>query len=283
MLNFRLLSMGDLLMRSVFAVLLLALPMLVSAQDVSVDEQSDLLLDQLERQGASFSSFEQDPLIGEWVVLHTAMNTRLLGYVAGPRNARQGILLLHDRWGLNGTMRQRVEAFARRGYRALAIDVFDGRSSDDLALATEILNAADPEWVKVDLLAGVSFLAAPARKVAVMGWGFGGWQAYQAALLASDKIDAAIVWYAPLYANISEARAIGVPLMGVFAGRDERVSPAMIASYKHMTRKSENVFRSFVYDAGYGFADPQYHDFNEAATKEAWEDVNRFLASYVEN
>ncbi len=226
---------------------------------------------------------ETDSLKGRLVTIKTAIGTQFQGFVAGRLDAKQSILLLHDRWGLNSTMRQRVEAFAARGYRALAIDVFDGRASDEWALATEILESADPEWVKSDVLAGVAYLQAPDRKVAVMGWGFGGWQTYQAALLASDQVDAAIVWYAPLYSNLQEARTISAPLLGIFASRDAQVTPQMIGSYEGMMKKSRNVFRHYVYEADHGFADPQYRRaFDERVVNEAWESVDRFLAAFVE-
>ncbi len=270
-------------MRSVLAFLLVCVSSLAVAQQGAIDEQAEALLSSMERRVAAGGAVAVDPLKGRLVTIETAIGTQLQGFVAGPEGARQGILLLHDRWGLDQTMRQRVEAFAARGYRALAIDVFDGRASDEWALATEILEGTDPEWVKSDVLAGVAYLQAPARKVAVMGWGFGGWQAYQAALLASDRIDAAIVWYAPLYNSIQEARAISAPLLGIFASEDVRVSAQMIAAYEGMMKKSANVFRNYVYEAGHGFADPNYKEaFNEREASAAWEHVDRFLAAFVE-
>ena len=82
------------------------------------------------------------------ITIKSVMGTSLQGYVAGPEDAALGILILHDRWGINDTIRQWVDRFAAKGYRALAIDVFDGRISNKMRLATEIMNATDPEWVK---------------------------------------------------------------------------------------------------------------------------------------
>ena len=269
-------------MRLVLAILMLGVASLATAQQDAVDEQAEALLQAMELD-AEGTAVSVDLEKGRLITIKTAIGTQLQGFVAGPLDAKQGILLLHDRWGLNETMRQRVELFAARGYRALAIDVFDGRASNVWKYATEILNATDPEWVKRDVLAGVAYLQAPQRKVAAMGWGFGGWQAYQAALMASDQLDAVVVWYAPLYASIQEARAISAPLLAIFAQDDVRVSAQTIASYEGMMKKSANVFRDYVYEADHGFADPQYPSFDEDIANDAWQSVDRFLAAFVED
>ncbi len=261
--------------------LFLALFLMLSAPlRADVDQDAEALLGALERQGGA-----AEPASAQWrlVELSTPIGTRFNAYVAGPADADRAIVLLHDRWGLDETMRSRVEAFARRGYRALAVDLFDDRHPDSPAMAEEIMAATDPAAARVDMLAAIDHLRAPGRKVALMGWGFGGRLAYEGALAASDRLAAVVVWYAPLYRDAAQTRAVTVPLMGVFASADERISEEEVARYEAMTRKSRNIFRAYTYEAGYGFAHPGYGTYDAGALAEAWEDVDRFLAAHAED
>ena len=218
---------------------------------------------------------------GQPITLTTAIGTTLQGYVAGPDDARRGILLLHDRWGLNRVMRARVEQFARRGYRALAIDVFDGRASDEFRLATEIMNATDPEWVKTDVLAGVNYLQVEGRQVAVMGWGYGGWQAFQAGLMASQPVDAIVVGYGDMDMTPEQVRLLRSPVLGVFARYDPNITPEEVDAYRINLRKGFAFYDLQVLDGDHGFADPLYPTYNEALAQRAWDMVDRFLDAHL--
>src|SRR5690554_7044668 len=64
---------------------------------------------------------------GRMVAVPTAWGTSFEGYLAGPADAGLGLLLVHDRWGLNPQVRQWADRMAALGYRVLAVDLFDGR------------------------------------------------------------------------------------------------------------------------------------------------------------
>lgn len=216
---------------------------------------------------------------GEVVTLKSAMGTSLQGYVAGPEDAGRAILLLHDRWGLNGAMRQWVDHFAARGYRALAIDVFDGRASDKMGLATEIMESVDPEWIKQDVLAGLKYLAAPRRAIATVGAGLGGWQSFQAALLAPDKVAATMVLYGDMAANPKDVVRMHAPILAVFAQRDPAISVAMVDEYQSILKKSPSIRRFVTVDAAHGFIDPLYPGYNQAQAEEIKGQIDQFLDS----
>lgn len=216
---------------------------------------------------------------GEVVTLKSAMGTTLQGYVAGPEDAGRAILLLHDRWGLNGAMRQWADHFAARGYRALAIDVFDGRASDGMKLATEIMESVDPEWIKQDVLAGLKYLAAPRRAIATVGAGLGGWQSFQAALLAPDRVAATVVLYGDMAANPRDVVRMHAPILAVFAQRDPEINVAMVEEYQSILKKSPSIRRFVTVDAGHGFIDPLYPSYNQAQAEEIKGQIDQFLDS----
>ena len=216
------------------------------------------------------------------VTIPTGYGTTLEGIVAGPEDASLGILILHDRWGVNGTVKAWVSRFAERGYRALAIDVFDGRISDEMWLATEILNATDPETVKANALAGLKFLKQDGRKLVTLGAGFGGWQSFQAALGSPGSVAATVVIYGLLEADVEQVRTLQAPLLTLYARDDERISSEMIEEYRLLIKKSLITHRSYVYPAAQGFMDPLHPNYNAQATDDVWSQVDDFLAGFVE-
>lgn len=223
-----------------------------------------------------------DPTAVQQIALTTPLGTTLDALVAGPEDAQFGILLLHDFWGLNDSMRQWVQRFAAKGYRALAIDVFDGRKTGKPWLAMEIMGSIDPEWVRYDVLAGLKYLKAPGRRVATMGWGYGGWQSFQAALIAPNEVSATVIWYGPLDETEEAVRRLRAPVLGIYAKDDSIVPPPKVVGYERLMKRAVVRFSATSYPAQHGFADPQYPSYNPTQAAEAWKEVDQFLATYVE-
>ncbi len=218
---------------------------------------------------------------GESVTITSAMGTALQGYVAGPEDAGRAILLLHDRWGFNETMRQWADQWATKGYRVLAIDVFDGRASDNMKLATEIMGSVDPEWIKQDVLAGLKYLAAPRRAIATIGAGLGGWQSFQAALLAPEQVAATVVLYGEMSLVAKDVNRVRAPVLAIFAANDPEISVGMVEQYQLALKKSDAINRFVTVDAGHGFMDARYPGYNQAQAQETWGQVERFLSANI--
>jgi len=215
------------------------------------------------------------------ITLRTAMGTYLQGYVAGPEDAKLGILILPDRWGVDETLRQWVKRFGEKGYRALAIDVFDGRQSDKVWLATEILHQSDPEWAKVDMKAGLDYLRRDGRKLVTLGAGYGGWQSFQAALAEPDSVAATVVIYGRLEATVNQVRTLKAPLLAIYARDDEQVTAEDMEKNRLLMEKSLIAYRSYVQPAAHGYMDPLYPSYNAKVTKDTWSQVDDFLKTFV--
>ena len=79
----------------------------------------------------------------------------VLGYFARPADKQKhpGLILIHERWGLNDNIRKNARKFAELGYVALAVDLYEGESAttpeEARKLATGVRNnkeAADLAW-----------------------------------------------------------------------------------------------------------------------------------------
>src|SRR5262245_42780551 len=54
------------------------------------------------------------------------------------------VLLVHEWWGLNDQMKTMAAEFAKEGFLALAVDLYDGKVASDSDTAQNLMNAVDP-------------------------------------------------------------------------------------------------------------------------------------------
>ncbi len=216
------------------------------------------------------------------ITLKTPMSTSLQGYAGGPLEADKAVLILHDRWGVDKTIKAWVDRFADMGYRALAIDVFDGRISKKAWLAEEIMGATDPETVKTNIQGGLNYLKAPGRKIITLGAGYGGWQSFQASVNSVSDVAATIVLYGRLDATVDQFRSLQAPVLAIYAADDPRITEQTIDDYRIKMKKSFVTYRTQVVPAGHGFMDPAYETYDELLANDTWREIDNFLAGFLE-
>lgn len=111
-------------------------------------------------------------------------NTRLVGYLAAPKDAKAplpGVLVVHEWMGLNDYAKRRAEQLAELGYVALAADIYgDGKMAADAKEAAALAGTykKDRALLRARAAAGLAALKAQpgvaAGKVAAIGYCFGG-------------------------------------------------------------------------------------------------------------
>ncbi len=172
----------------------------------------------------------------------------LRGSFAAAATPKGAVLLIHENRGLTDHFVALPGRFAASGYSALAIDLLSAEGGTaafaDSAQATAALGAASQSRLTADVRAGLEELArrTPGKKLAVVGFCFGGGQVWQ--LLAAgtdDRVAAAVPFYGPgpAGADFSKTRAA---VLGVYAERDSRVNAsreAMGAALAAAGRTSE--------------------------------------------
>jgi carboxymethylenebutenolidase len=145
------------------------------------------------------------------------------GYLA--RAARdQAVIVVPDVFGLTEQMRGVARKFAAEGFHAFAIDLLDGRTTDDPALgfknAQLVVWKAAMERIRVTTAA----LAELSRgKVGIVGFGFGAAAALAGAAHVPE-LAGCVVWYGmptPTQANFAR---ITCKVQGHFARFDQQIS-----------------------------------------------------------
>ena len=191
-----------------------------------------------------------------------------------------GVVVIHEWWGLNDHIRHWTDRLAGEGYAALAVDLYDGKTATDADAAMALMKSVDHAAAVRKLRAALEFLASDARvrgtRRAAIGWCFGGGMALELALAAPD-LDAAVIYYGPLVADVARLRAVRARLFGVFGTRDEAVPPEEVAAFERAAAEAGVALEIERYDAPHAFANPSGPRYDEAAAQDAWSRARSFL------
>ncbi len=222
---------------------------------------------------------------GGFVSLKTSDNTSVRAYVAGPENAKAGVLVVHDFLGITNSTLLACERLASRGYRALAIDLYNGQSgknNDEGARLMALLQAQNPQMTKHVLQAGVDALEHPGRRLATLGFSMGGIYSLNANLNAASSIHAAVIVYGFEFGQLDAARwgQLKGPLLTIAGSQDEgpmKEAQDLFKNVQLLPQPWENVV---IPGVGHGYAQPLFSggaNYSVSATQFTWRVLEDFL------
>lgn len=218
---------------------------------------------------------------GSYIILDTDFGTTFTAYAAGDENAENGILLIHDKWGLDQDVIEWADRFAGMGYRVVAVDLYDGRQVSNADMAQSVLKSIDPVWIEADLKGALKYLKKTRRHVVSMGWGMGGEQALLLALEQPQDISAVISYYGKPVTDDQKLDALNGPMLAIFADHDLHIDPNTIRAFNESMAVLGKQLVELQIDAAGGFANPRSKSYNEQATEQAWNATRDFLTKYL--
>lgn len=194
------------------------------------------------------------------------------------------VLVIHDWWGLNDAMRETCERLAAQGYIVLGVDMFGGQTaaSAPQARQLEIAVIEQPELVLDNLQQAMDFVldVANAPDIAVLGYGFGGSWALNAAVDRGDRLSAAALFYGQVNSEKGWLAQLAVPVLGFFAENDRAVTASTVAGFESALQELGKAHDIVMYpDARRGFADVQSDNYDAALANQSWEQLLDFLAA----
>jgi carboxymethylenebutenolidase len=200
-----------------------------------------------------------------------------------------GILVLPDVRGLHRYYEELALRFAEAGVDAVAIDYFGrtagtGARSDDFDYRPHV---GQMTWdgTLADIRAGAAALREGGRVVALFAIGFcmGGRLAFLAPTIDLG-LSGAIGFYgwptgsrpsSPAPADV--AAEIRAPILGIFGGADEGITPEVVAEFEHALVGAGVVHELVTYPgAPHSFFDRKAADYAEASTN-AWRRTLKFI------
>src|SRR5438270_867270 len=80
---------------------------------------------------------------GRFVTLTHGDGKEFRAFIAGPANAKAGVLVVHDYFGISDATQQAVKHLAALGYRSLAVDLYAGKSATSHVEAVKLMQSLD--------------------------------------------------------------------------------------------------------------------------------------------
>jgi carboxymethylenebutenolidase len=215
----------------------------------------------------------------ETVALTTADGSHVKAALAMPeKTPAPAVMLIHEWWGLNDQIKSVASELAKEGFVALAIDLYDGKTTDTPEGAQSLMQAVDMEAATDTLVSWLRWLkthTASTGKVAAIGWCFGGGWALNASI--AEPVDATVVYYGKVDKPAEQLARLRGPVLGHFATRDQWIDKAMVSAFEAAMRQANRPYTVYWYDADHAFANPTGGRYDEADAKLAWERTTSFL------
>jgi carboxymethylenebutenolidase len=208
------------------------------------------------------------------------------GYLAEPEGEGPGLVVLHEWWGLDDSMRKMADRFAEEGFLALVPDLFHGDTTEQPDEAEQQLMALNIDEAVKEMSGAVEFLLQQPKcngQVGSVGFCAGGGLSVWAAA-ANPKVGAAVTYYYVMPHGKPDFSKIRGPVLGHFGTEDDFVSVDDAKALEAELQEAgvEAVFE-FYEGGGHAFAND--HDrlgtYDEGHTKKAWSKTVDFLRRHL--
>ncbi len=218
------------------------------------------------------------------------------GFVAwddAVKGKRPGVVVVHEWWGLNEDAKNRAKMLAGLGYVALCADMYgDGALTEHPSKAGEMATAVRKNadtWrgrAKAAIEKLQSHEDVDPRRIAIMGYCFGGSTAIQIALTGHPDVKAAISFHGALPTpTVDEAKKIKCKVLVCHGADDTFIKDETIAKFKAAfdEAKVPYTFESYP-GAKHSFTVKGIDDkavkgleYNAEADKKSWESMQKVL------
>lgn len=213
-------------------------------------------------------------------IYFVASSTPIRGYYARPERPGMypGIVVIHEWWGLNDTIKAAARQLAAEGYQVLAVDLYQGKVASTSAEAQKFVGLLNQAQALRNLRAAANFLREhSAGDIASLGWCFGGGQSLQLAL-SGEKMAATVLYYGTPVSDAVKLAHISWPVLGIFGDKDRSISLPTIRAFDEALTQVRVEHEVYVYPGvGHAFANPTGANYAPNETKDAWQKTLAFL------
>jgi len=193
------------------------------------------------------------------------------------------IVVIHEWWGLNGWVKEQASKLADQGYVTLAVDLYRGKVAENSDMAHELARGLPEDRAGRDLRAAVAFLRSQPNvkkdHVGSIGWCMGGGYSLQTALEVPD-LAATVINYGDLVTEPENLNKIHTPILGIFGGKDQGITPEDVAKFEAALKKRGKKIDVKIYpEAGHAFENPNNKTgYRADDAADAWKLTLGFLA-----
>jgi carboxymethylenebutenolidase len=192
------------------------------------------------------------------------------------------VLLIHEWWGLNDQIKAVAAEFAKLGFTALAVDLYDGKVASDREAARGYTQALDPAAATEALAAWIDWLKthdASTGKIGTVGWCFGGGWSLNASIAA--PVDATVIYYGRVTRTAADLKRLQGPVLGHFGTLDKFINAEMVGAWEAEMYTAGKPYEVHWYEADHAFANPTGGRYDEADARLSWERTLAFFRRHL--
>jgi carboxymethylenebutenolidase len=203
------------------------------------------------------------------------LNPSTVGYEGKPDQpgAQPGVIVIHEVTGLNDYVKEVVANVAQRGFVALAVDLYEGKTAQGMEDGMPLREKVTESVYRDKIGAGIRHLKAQSYcsgRIGVTGFCMGGGFALWAACLFPDDIQACSMFYGRI-SDLNLLEKLHHPVIGNFGGLDTGISTWAGQEFWPKMRELDKSLDMKLYPgAPHGFA---RHNDPRAYRKEAADDA----------
>ncbi len=196
------------------------------------------------------------------------------------------VIIIHEWWGLNDSVKATADRLAGQGYIVLAVDLFGGDTADSVQAARQLMLRVveDQDAAADNIRQAYDFVAntAGAPAVATLGWGLGGSWSLNAAMLLPGDLDASVIYYGQVSDDAARLEPIQTPLLAFYGDEDRGVAIADVRAFEEAMTSLGKPLEMVIYPgAGSGFANPEARLYDEALARQSWDRTLEFLSTVL--
>lgn len=232
-------------------------------------------VDGMDAKDCEFNTNIPTSFTGMIMPMETKETGKFIVYMSGPMDAKKSILLFHEWWGMNPHIKGIADQFGKAGYAAYVLDLYDGRVTDNPEKAGEYMKMVNPAEAMAKVKTTMSFIKKNHKKVATIGWCFGGGYSLKTSL--AEPVDATVIYYGELETDPKVLSKLKGPVLGIFAKQDKWITPEKVAAFEKAAKTAGVKYEGKTYDADHAFANPSNVKFMQEPAKDAWSRTVKFI------
>ncbi len=213
------------------------------------------------------------------VSMATADGQKVSAALAMPaKTPAPAVMLIHEWWGLNDQIMSVAADLGRRGYMALAIDLYNGKMTKNPDEARRFIEELDPAQATDTVMSWIGALKnrpEATGKVGTVGFCFGGGWSLNAAI--ASPVDATVIYYGKVDRPPQQLARLQGPVLGHFATRDQWINTAMVSAFEKAMNEADKKLTVYWYDADHGFANPTAGHYDRQDAQLAWSRTTEFF------
>lgn len=250
-----------------------------AGSDATPDDNSAMTVDPGERFAPS------KPVVAQQMAYTEYDDQLVYGYFSAPDDMFEplpAVIMIHEWWGLNDTVRLMADRLAGEGYIVFAVDLFGGQTAGTPGEARALMMDAieDPDSIRENLKAALEFVGniAGAPRVGSIGWSFGGGVSLSAAQMFPTELDATVIYYGQVTNDEDALRPIGAPVLGLFGAQDAGIKAKAVEDFRAALGRLRKNYDVHIYPGvGHAFANPDDENYDAAVAEDAWQRTVKFL------